>query len=206
MQRLLAANRVDAGRTKLDFITFVLLDDFPCFELSNLWNDTRRADSIRTRRTNFTPFKPPKYCVQRCLVMTTEPGDLVLDTTCGSGTSAYVAEQWGRRWITIDTSRVPLALARQRLLTATFPGMSYKTTYAVLPEDSFTRAGEIEEARKLAELFRTLRWNPSPIMNHPKKKCSLTDPEVHTSITRVTGPFCFEATIPTPLDFEESKA
>lgn len=53
--------------------------------------------------------------------MTTDPGDLVLDPTCGSGTTAYVAEQWGGRWITIDTSRVPLALARQRLLTATFP-------------------------------------------------------------------------------------
>ena len=59
--------------------------------------------------------------VQRCVLMTTDPGDLVLDPTCGSGTTAYVAEQWGRRWITIDTSRVPLALARQRLLTATFP-------------------------------------------------------------------------------------
>ena len=59
--------------------------------------------------------------IQRCILMTTDPGDLVLDPTCGSGTTAYVAEQWGRRWITIDTSRVPLALARQRLLTATFP-------------------------------------------------------------------------------------
>ena len=59
--------------------------------------------------------------IQRCLLMTSDPGDLVLDPTCGSGTTAYVAEQWGRRWITIDTSRVPLALTRQRLLTATFP-------------------------------------------------------------------------------------
>ena len=58
--------------------------------------------------------------IQRCLLMTTDPGDLVLDPTCGSGTTAYVAEQWGRRWITADVSRVPLALARQRLLTATF--------------------------------------------------------------------------------------
>ncbi len=55
------------------------------------------------------------------MLMTTDPGELVLDPTCGSGTTAYVAEQWGRRWITIDTSRVPLALARQRLLTATLP-------------------------------------------------------------------------------------
>ncbi|MGH3525305.1 MAG: DNA methyltransferase, partial [Mycobacterium sp.] len=59
--------------------------------------------------------------LERCIQMCTDPGDLVLDPTCGSGTTAYVAEQWGRRWITIDTSRVPLALARQRLLTATFP-------------------------------------------------------------------------------------
>ena len=65
--------------------------------------------------------RPTPWSVQRCLLMTTDPGDLVLDPTCGSGTTAYVAEQWGRRWITIDTSRVPLALARQRLLTATFP-------------------------------------------------------------------------------------
>src|SRR5439155_5240149 len=59
--------------------------------------------------------------LQRCILMATVPGDLVLDPTCGSGTTAYVAEEWGRRWITIDTSRVPLALTRQRLLTATFP-------------------------------------------------------------------------------------
>lgn len=59
--------------------------------------------------------------VQRCMLMASNPGDLVLDPTCGSGTSAYVAEQWGRRWITIDTSRVPLALARQRLVNRSLP-------------------------------------------------------------------------------------
>src|SRR5207253_6637533 len=64
--------------------------------------------------------------IARCLLMTTDPGDLVLDPTCGSGTTAYVAEQWGRRWITADVSRVPLALARQRLLTATFPWYELK--------------------------------------------------------------------------------
>ena len=66
------------------------------------------------------------------MLMTTDPGDLVLDPTCGSGTTAYVAEQWGRRWITCDTSRVPLALARQRLLTATFPYYELKD-HAVWP-------------------------------------------------------------------------
>ena len=64
--------------------------------------------------------------IKRCVLMATDPGDLVLDPTCGSGTTAYVAEQWGRRWITIDCSRVPLALARQRLLTATFPWYQLK--------------------------------------------------------------------------------
>src|SRR6185503_3211492 len=68
--------------------------------------------------------------VQRCILMATDPGDLVLDPTCGSGTTAFVAEQWGRRWITIDTSRVALALARQRLLTGTF------TQYRTRGEDS----------------------------------------------------------------------
>ena len=64
--------------------------------------------------------------IQRCILITADPGDLVLDPTCGSGTTPYVAEQWGRRWVTIDTSRVPLALARQRLLTATFPWYELK--------------------------------------------------------------------------------
>ena len=94
------------------------LNDFPVFPSTNFWDDTVTSG-----------FGDPKiYAVQtnsmiaeRCLLMTTDPGDLVVDPTCGSGTTAYVAEQWGRRWITVDTSRVPLALARQRLLTATFP-------------------------------------------------------------------------------------
>ena len=65
--------------------------------------------------------------IQRCLLMTTDPGDLVLDPTCGSGTTAYVAEQWGRRWITIDTGRVAIALARQRLLTAKYDYYAIRT-------------------------------------------------------------------------------
>src|SRR5947209_8098412 len=73
--------------------------------------------------------------------MTTDPGDLVLDPTCGSGTTPYVAEQWGRRWITVDTSRVPLALARQRLLTATFP-------YYKLQDDARGPAGGFSYKRR----------------------------------------------------------
>jgi adenine-specific DNA-methyltransferase len=93
-------------------------DEFPFRAVTADWPDAK-----------LTGFGDPRYYVvqtagrviARCVLMTTDPGDLVLDPTCGSGTTAYVAEQWGRRWITIDTSRVPLALARQRLLTATFP-------------------------------------------------------------------------------------
>ncbi len=88
--------------------------DFPVKYISNIWNDLGGASGlIYTVQTN-------ELIIQRCLLMTTDPGDLVLDPTCGSGTTAYVAEGWGRRWITIDTSRVAVALARQRLLTVNF--------------------------------------------------------------------------------------
>jgi adenine-specific DNA-methyltransferase len=90
-------------------------EDFPLRKLTNPWHDTAPAQNkTYIVQTNDT-------VVARCLFMTTDPGDLVLDPTCGSGTTAFVAEQWGRRWITIDTSRVALALARQRLLTGSFP-------------------------------------------------------------------------------------
>jgi len=93
------------------------LDDFPVIELTSTWVDTsvagRREGKLYAVQTN-------EKVIERCLLMTTDPGDLVLDPTCGSGTTAYIAEQWGRRWITIDTSRVALAIARQRILTAIF--------------------------------------------------------------------------------------
>lgn len=93
------------------------LDDSPVMPLNNVWTDVGTGsfteDKVFSVQTN-------TKVIQRCILMTTDPGDLVLDPTCGSGTTAYVAEEWGRRWITIDTSRVAITLARQRLLTATF--------------------------------------------------------------------------------------
>lgn len=99
-----------------DFPRYVMFhEDFPYAKLTSPWNDT-------------APAQDKKYVVQtslevikRCILMTTDPGDLVLDPTCGSGTTAYVAEQWGRRWITIDTSRIALNIAKKRLTTAVFP-------------------------------------------------------------------------------------
>ena len=134
--------------------------------------------------------------------MTTNPGDLVLDPTCGSGTTAYVAEQWGRRWLTCDTSRVPLALARQRLLTATFPW------YKVKDGSEHPSAGfeyQRRQNRKGEEVggivpHVTLK---SIANNEPPEEEVLVDrPEEDKNVTRITGPFVFEATIPTPLDVD----
>jgi adenine-specific DNA-methyltransferase len=112
MSRLIRSNRLVRIGALPYFVQYH--DDFSVQPFNNLWTDTRAALSKEyVVETSFT-------VIQRCMLMTTDPGDLVLDPTCGSGTTAYVAEQWGRRWITIDTSRVALSIARQRILTAKF--------------------------------------------------------------------------------------
>jgi adenine-specific DNA-methyltransferase len=101
-------------------ISFVrYFDDFPVQPIHNLWTDIGGSVQSRSDPKIFV-VQTGASVIQRCILMTTNPGDLVLDPTCGSGTTAYIAEQWGRRWITIDTSRVALALAKQRLLTASY--------------------------------------------------------------------------------------
>ena len=110
--RLSRIGRVQAGKSALEAIYY--FDDFGVSEIATTWNDT--GPEINKDYVVQTSTK----IIERCLLMTTDPGDLVLDPTCGSGTTAYVAENWGRRWITIDTSRVAVALARQRLLTGNF--------------------------------------------------------------------------------------
>ena len=132
MDRLIKADRI---QWKGDVILFRRYrDDFWQSELNSLWTDTqqggfRQSDKIYVVQTN-------QKVVERCLLLATNPGDLVLDPTCGSGTTAYVAEQWGRRWITIDTSRVALALARARVMGARYP-------YYLLAD---SRDGQIKEA------------------------------------------------------------
>ncbi|MGI8496252.1 MAG: site-specific DNA-methyltransferase [Gemmatimonadaceae bacterium] len=172
------------------------LNDFPFRELVHVWTDTRGEDD-------------PSYVVQthtrvieRCMLMTTDPGDLTVDPTCGSGTTAFVAEQWGRRWITIDTSRVPLALARQRLLTATFP-------WYQLTDDSRGPAGGFVYKRKqnnkgeeVGGIVPHVTLKSIANDEPPAEEILVDRPETVNSITRVTGPFAFEATIPTPVDYE----
>lgn len=113
MRRLAESGRLQAEGDHLRYCLF--LDDGDLVKLTALWPDT-----IGARDKRYVVETSPAV-VERCLLMTTDPGDLVLDPTCGSGTTAYVAERWGRRWMTIDSSRVALALARQRLMGARFP-------------------------------------------------------------------------------------
>ncbi|MEX0955032.1 MAG: site-specific DNA-methyltransferase [Rhizobiaceae bacterium] len=112
LERLRRANRIGARKTTIAYVRFI--DDFAAFPVSNIWSDVAGAAGI------IYVVQTSASIMERCLLMTTDPGDLVLDPTCGSGTTAFVAEKWGRRWITCDTSRVAITLAKQRLMTASF--------------------------------------------------------------------------------------
>jgi len=136
MTKLAAANRLMAIGATLRFKRF--LDDFPVSPTDSVWEDT--AISGFGRKKQYVVETNTKV-VERCLLMTTDPGDLVLDPTCGSGTTAFVAEQWGRRWITVDTSRVALTLARTRLMAAKYP-------YYLLADSSEGIAKEAEVTGK----------------------------------------------------------
>ena len=116
LSRLARANRVCDVNGTLRYKR--LFSDTPVQPLNNIWSST--GSGSRTDPKLYVVQTVSK-AVERCILMTTDPGDLVLDPTCGSGTTAYVAEQWSRRWITIDTSRVALALARARIMGARYP-------------------------------------------------------------------------------------
>ncbi len=115
MQRLLWADRLEPGKNSLNYVRFI--DDYPAMPIRNVWTDV--GSSLGGDK--FYVVQTSARIIERCVLMSSDPGDLVLDPTCGSGTTAYVAEQWGRRWITIDTSRVALALARARIMGARYP-------------------------------------------------------------------------------------
>ncbi|MEX0958903.1 MAG: site-specific DNA-methyltransferase [Burkholderiales bacterium] len=177
MTRLALANRLIAGRGQLRFRSY--LDDFGFTAISNWWDGLGGASSpVYVVQTN-------EEIVKRCLLMTTDPGDLVLDPTCGSGTTAFVAEKWGRRWVTCDTSRVSVTLAKQRLMTASYDyyelkypqeglkaGFIYQTVSHVTlksiannPEidDIYARMHPaVEEALKELNAVLSLTLGPSP--------------------------------------------
>lgn len=115
-ERIIRTDRIYAQGANLRFVYY--LDDFPVTPITNIWTDTQTSGFNSER---IYVVQTLTKVIERCILMATDPGDLVLDPTCGSGTTAYVAEQWGRRWITIDTSRVALALARARIMGARYP-------------------------------------------------------------------------------------
>ena len=188
-------------------------EDFPAFPLNNLWTDTVGqnqfgGDKIYVVQTQLK-------VIQRCMLMCTDPGDLVLDPTCGSGTTAFVAEQWGRRWIMIDTSRVALALARQRIMGARFPyyvmadsdegrgleGLPPATTYGDL------RAGFVYNKVQHITL-KSIANNPDisegmtrgeiddAIKRHADFELLYDKPKENKSKVRVSGPFTVESLSP----------
>lgn len=171
------------------FINYKLyFNDFPAVPISNLWTDTMGT----AERNKVYVVQTAQKVIQRCLLMSSDPGDLVLDITCGSGTTAFVAENWGRRWITCDTSRVALTLAKQRLMTANFDyfqlahpneGVGSGFKYKTVPHITLKSIANNE---------------PSPV------ETLYDQPLSDSKKTRVTGPFTVEA-VPAPVakSFEE---
>ncbi|MDA8000745.1 MAG: site-specific DNA-methyltransferase [Alphaproteobacteria bacterium] len=177
MESLQKKDRLIAPAGTLCFVRY--FDDYPVSELSNIWADTQgqlnKSYAVQTS----------DKVIQRCILMTTDPGDLVLDPTCGSGTTAYVAEQWGRRWITCDTSRVATALARQRLMTATFDYYELAD-----PEEG---VGGGFHYKTVPHITLKSIANQEP----PATETLYDQPHKDRSRARVTGPFTVEA-VPSP--------
>lgn len=182
LEKLIALNRVIPLGKTLGYVRY--FEDFPLRRIGNLWQGFGGAvNPIYVVQTN-------SDIVQRCMLMCTEPGDLVLDPTCGSGTTAYVAEHWGRRWITIDTSRVALALARQRLMGSLFPWyLLADSTEGQRQEDKL--AGQKLEhppaSNDIRQGFvyeRVLHITQSSIANNPDVHVGSSRTEVDAAIRR----------------------
>ena len=209
MMRLDRARRISMVGSTLNYVRYV--EDNPVNPITNSWMDTSFAGYATNKKY---VVETNAKVIQRCLLMTTDPGDLVFDPTCGSGTTAFVAEQWGRRWITCDTSRVALSLAKQRLMTALFDyyqlahpdegvgsGFNYKTVPHITL-GSIANNPDIKEGMSQEEINAT-------IARHAPPETLYDQPIVDTGRRRVTGPFSVEA-VPAPAvkpidDIDDSK-
>jgi adenine-specific DNA-methyltransferase len=196
MERLKNANRLTGASNTLYYIRY--FDDFPAFPYTNLWEDTTTAGfgdpKIYVVQTN-------TKVIERCMLMATDPGDLVVDPTCGSGTTAFLAEEWGRRWITIDTSRIALALARQRVMGSRFPyyrladsngdirkGFVYKTIPHVTLK-SIANNPDIKPGMSRSEIS-------AAISRHADGEILYDQAEEEAKKVRVSGPFTVESLSP----------
>ncbi len=173
MDRLAALNRLEPAGKSLMWKQYE--DEVPGRQVNNVWPVRMRADNKK-----YVVQTSPET-IKRCILMTTDPGDLVLDPTCGSGTTAFVAEQWGRRWITCDTSRVAVAVAKQRLMTAVFD--YYRLAH---PDEGVGRGFAYRQVETVSP--RILGYDepktPVPLVDQPLKD---------SKKARVTGPFTVEA-------------
>ena len=180
MKNLASAKRLHPLGTYMQYILY--FDDYPVTALTTPWSDTSWSGFGETK---LFVVQTNTQVIARCMLMTTDPGDLVVDPTCGSGTTAYVAEQWGRRWITCDTSRVALALARQRLLCAVFH--YYKLAYS----EKGVSGGFVYETASHITLKSIAQKEP------PQTEILYDKPIIERDKVRVSGPFTVEA-IPVP--------
>lgn len=187
--------RLQISGNTLGYVRF--WDDFPFVPLNNLWDDTGTGGFLEEK---LYVVQTRVKIVERCVLMTTKPGDLVLDPTCGSGTSAYVSEQWGRRWITCDTSRVPLALARQRLLTATFNYFELKDEQRGPAGGFIYQRRQNNRGNEVGGIIPHVTLASIANSEPPIEEVLVDRPEVNKSIVRVTGPFVVEATIPAAMN------
>lgn len=193
LKRLAERNRIMIQGSRLRYVRY--FDDFPVNPQNNIWTDiggiqSRSDPKVYAVQTSTTT-------IQRCLLMTSDPGDLILDPTCGSGTTAYVAEQWGRRWITIDTSRIALNIAKQRLMTAVFP-------YYNLYDDKNNDVRQGFKYKTVPHVTLKSLANDEP----PATETLYDQPEQDKKLLRVSGPFTvetlqnFEPVSPEDLDDE----
>ena len=158
-------------------------DNYPAMNLANVWLDTQSGGF---GDSGIYVVQTTNKVIQRCMLMATDPGDLVLDITCGSGTTAFVAEQWGRRWITCDTSRVAITLAKQRLMTATFD------YYKLAHEEQGVGSGFVYKTVPHITLKSIANNEP------PATEILYDQPEIDKTKVRITGPFTIEA-LPAPV-------
>ena len=200
MERVKFAGRILSTPSSLRFQKN--FDDFGAISLTNNWNDV--SGGVQSRQDpKIYAVQTATNIIQRCILMTTDPGDLVFDPTCGSGTTAFVAEQWGRRWITCDTSRVAVTLAKQRLMTANFDyyqlahtkeGISSGFQYETVPHvtlGSIANNPDIKEGMSQQEI-------DAAIARHAPQETLYDQPLRDTKKSRVTGPFTVEA-VPAPV-------
>ncbi len=197
MEALRQSKRLIGVKNTLAYVRYE--DDFNVVRINNWWGDTQEstfaADKIYVVQT-YTKV------IERCILMTTDPGDLVFDPTCGSGTTAYCAEKWGRRWITTDVSRVPIALARQRLLTSTFDWYELRDDSAGLSGGFKYERKQNKNGEEIGGILPHLMLESIANGEKPQEEVLVDRPNITSGIVRVAGPFVVEATIPTPVDID----